>query len=138
MHLPALPMPLSAIARHAGTDVAVAVAAELAGKGVAFPKTAAAWAAETHGDFMLRMLGPHAQAVLDDVQPWLQQSSRRARTIEIPAAKAARAVMMRNDGMSVAEIAHELLMSRRWTNDIISQYTRTNNPAKSESPKFAR
>ena len=121
IHVPALTAPLAAIARHAGIDVAVLVAERLAGKHVAFPRCAGEWPRHDHGEVMLKLLGAAAQAVLDDIDAERQMWARKPIQIEIPAAKSTRAAILYNRGYSVEDIAHALLMSRRWVGLIIRQ-----------------
>ena len=124
IHVPALQSPLAAIGRHAGMDAAIDVAERLAGKYVAFPRSANEWPGFEHGETMLALLGAAAQAVLNDIEDERQGWARRAIRLEIPAAKATRAAIMYNRGRSVEEIAHALLMSRRWVGLIIAQNAR--------------
>ena len=65
-----------------------------------------------------------AQDVLDDIDAERQGWSRRAIRLEIPAAKSTRAAIMYNSGMELEDIAHALLMSRRWVGLIIMQNAR--------------
>jgi hypothetical protein len=123
IHVPALTMPLSIIARHAGMDIALTVSERLAGKNVSFPRDVKDWSKMRHGETMIRLLGDHAQAILDDVDEVRRTWSRRAITIEIPAAKSTRAAILYNNGANPDDIAHQLLMSRIWVGRIIRENT---------------